>query len=454
MSAPRHPLRNVRVVDFSWIVAGPQATRILADLGADVIRVEYPGRLDSTRLGNPASGAPRGSPDHSGMFNNLNRNKRSATLNVMHPGGMALLHDLLRVSDVVIENFSPRVFESWGLTYEAMAAINPTIIYISLSGFGHAGRDREYVTWGPTAQAVSGLTAMSGLPGKQPAGWGYSYLDHTAGYYGALAIQMALYHRARTGDGQYIDIAQVETGMVLAGAQILDYAVNGRGYLAAGGPPGNRAREPQVAPHNTYRCRNSSPIPPSPPSRSLRAAARQRSRPDGMSAPLPRGAGEGTGEGADRWVTIVCETEAQWRALCRVLGDPDWAQDERFRSSASRYAHQDELDARIEAWTRERDAYDVMELLQSAGVPAGVVQNARDKAERDPQLRARDFYREADHPLLGRHVFEGLPVQFSRSTWQIRYGAPLLGEHNTDVYGALLGRSDAELSTLADEAAI
>jgi crotonobetainyl-CoA:carnitine CoA-transferase CaiB-like acyl-CoA transferase len=400
-------------VDFSWIVAGPQATRILADMGADVIRVEYPGRIDSVRMGNPTGDAPPGSVDHSGMFSNFNRNKRSATLNVMHPGGMALLHDLLRVSDVVIENFSPRVLEGWGLTYEAMAAINPAIIYISLSGFGHTGRDREYVTWGPTAQAVSGLTAMSGLPDHPPAGWGFSYLDHTAGYYGALAIQMALYHRDRTGEGQYIDIAQVETGMVLTGTQMLDYAVNGRGYLASGGPPGNRSREPQIAPHNSYCCR-----------------------------------------GDDRWVTIVCETEEHWSALCRVMESPAWTKDERFRTNAGRYINQDDLDAHIEAWTRTLDPYDVMYLLQSAGVPSGVVQNQRDKSERDPQLEARGFYRRADHPTLGVHAYEGLPFLFSRSDWSVRRGAPLLGEHTPDVYHDLLGRSDDELATLAEETAI
>jgi crotonobetainyl-CoA:carnitine CoA-transferase CaiB-like acyl-CoA transferase len=294
-----------------------------------------------------------------------------------------------------------------------MAAINPAIIYISLSGFGHIGRDREYVTWGPTAQAVSGLTAMSGLPDHPPAGWGFSYLDHTAGYYGALAIQMALYHRDRTGEGQYIDIAQVETGMVLAGTQMLDYAVNRRGYLATGGPPGNRSREPQIAPHNSYRCR-----------------------------------------GDDRWVTIVCETEEHWSALCRVMESPAWTEDERFRTNAGRFVHQDDLDAHIESWTRALDPYDVMYLLQSAGIPSGVVQNQRDKSERDPQLEARGFYRRADHPTLGVHAYEGLPYQFSRSDWGVRRGAPLLGEHTPDVYHDLLGRSDEELATLAEEAAI
>jgi crotonobetainyl-CoA:carnitine CoA-transferase CaiB-like acyl-CoA transferase len=429
MTDSRLPLDNVRVVDFSWIVAGPQATRILADLGADVIRVEYPGRVDSVRMGNPVAGAPPGSVDHSGMFSNFNRNKRSATLNVMHPAGMALLHDLIRVSDVVIENFSPRVLEGWGLTYETMAAINPAIIYISLSGFGHTGRDREYVTWGPTAQAVSGLTAMSGLPGMPPAGWGFSYLDHTAGYYGAFAIQMALYHREQTGEGQYIDMAQVETGMVLAGTQILDYAVNGRGYLASGGPPGNRSREPQIAPHNSYRCRSEA-----------RGAASDEAEPDAQRS--------------DRWVTIVCETEEQWQALCRVAARPEWAKDKRFRTNRLRYEHQDALDAAIESWTCTLDAYDVMERLQAAGVPAGVVQNQRDKSERDPQLRARGFYRRADHPTLGEHEYEGLPFSLSHATWSVRRGGPLLGEHTAEVYGALLGRSEAEIATLAEEAAI
>lgn len=409
----RLPLRNLRVVDFSWVVAGPQATRILADLGADVIRVEYEGRLDSMRLSSEIVDAPRGSVEHSGMFATFNRNKRGVTLNVQHPDGMALLHDLLRVSDVVIENFSARVFAGWGLPYEAMRAINPAIIYVSISGFGHEGRDRGYVTWGPTAQAVSGLTAMSGLPGLPPAGWGFSYLDHTAGFYGALAIQLALYHREQTGADQYIDIAQVETGMALTGPQVLDYAVNGRGYLASGGPPGNRSRTRAVAPHNTYRC-----------------------------------------VGDDRWVTIVCEDEGQWRAFCRALGDPDWTNDPCFSSGEARYQNQDALDRNIEQWTAVRDPYEVMEALHAAGVPAGVAQNAQDKREHDPQLAARGFYQPSEHAVLGRHDNEGLPVKFSRSTWSIRHAQPLVGEHRAAVYGDLLGRSEAQLAALSAEAAI
>ncbi|MGI8550255.1 MAG: CaiB/BaiF CoA transferase family protein, partial [Dehalococcoidia bacterium] len=370
------PLGGVRVVDFSWIVAGPQATRLLADYGAEVIRIEYEGRLDSIRIGMTSPPADPASPNGSGFFNNLNRNKRSVTLNLNHPRGIELLKQLIAVSDVVVENFSSRVMEQKGLSYETMAAINPGVIYLSLSGFGHVGRDRDYVTWGPTAQAVSGLTLMSGLPDSPPAGWGYSYLDHTAGYYGAMALLFALYERRRSGLGQYIDIAQIETGMVLAGPAILDAQVNGRAYRRPGNPPGNHASYPAVAPHNSYRC-----------------------RPDLQHA-----------DAGDRWVAIAVFTDEEWQALCRVMDEPAWCHEARFAGNAGRLHDQADLDRLIESWTSGLDRYDVMYLCQAAGVPAGVVQDAADKQERDPQLAARNFYPEIDHAELGRHRFEGVPI--------------------------------------------
>jgi benzylsuccinate CoA-transferase BbsF subunit len=409
---PTAPLQGVRVVDFSWIVAGPQATRILADFGADVIRVEYAGRVDSIRIGMISPGTPAASLNASGFFNNLSRNKRSVTLNMNDPRGLEAIKRLMTVSDIVVENYSAGVMEAKGLSYAEMAAVNPAIIYLSLSGFGHEGRDRENITWGPTAQAVSGLTYMSGLPGQPSAGWGYSYLDHTAGYYGALAAMLALYHRALSGRGQYIDISQIETGMVLAGPAILDRSVNGRSYRRPGNPPGNRSSYPAVAPHNTYPCR-----------------------------------------GDDRWVTIVAEDERQWAALVEAMGSPDWARSPEFATNAARLAHQDALDERIGAWTRLFDPIDLMLLLQGKGVPAGAVQTIADRMERDPQLAARGFYPEADHPELGRHRFEGVPMQMSRSQWRAERGAPLLGEHNEAALGELLGLSEDEVLELTLEAA-
>ena len=191
----RPPLDGVRVVDFTWIVAGPTCTRLLGDLGAEVIRVENEQTLDSIRFGRPH---PNGfaPPDSGAMFNWLDRNKRSITVNARHPDGLDLIKRLIRVSDVVVENYSSRILENWGLSYEEQQAENPEIIYVSLSGFGHSGPQRDYSTWGPTAQALSGLTAMSGLPeAPEPAGWGYSYLDHMAGFTAAAAITAALKHR-------------------------------------------------------------------------------------------------------------------------------------------------------------------------------------------------------------------------------------------------------------------
>jgi len=406
------PLAGVRVIDFSWIVAGPQATRILADFGADVIRVEYAGRIDSIRIGLVSPEAEPGSLDASGFFNNLNRNKRSITLNINDPRGLAAVRRLLTVADIVIENYSAGVMERKGLSYEAMAAVNPAIIYLSVSGFGHRGRDREHITWGPTAQAVSGLTYMSGLPGRPAAGWGYSYLDHTAGYFAALAALFALYHRAQTGRGQYVDLSQIESGMVLAGPAILDRAVNGRSYRRPGNPNGNRASYPAMAPHNTYPCR-----------------------------------------GEDRWVAIAVESEAQWAALVDAMGAPAWAQGAEFATNGARLANQDALDTHIGAWTASFAPHDLMLLLQGRGVPAGAVQTIADRMERDPQLQARGFYPEADHPLLGRHRFEGVPFTPSRSPWRVASGGPLLGEHNSDVLCDLLGLSDEELLDLTLEAA-
>ena len=206
------PLEGVRVCDFSWIVAGPQATRILADLGAEVIKVENADHLDSLR-GSLATANERG------LHNNFNRNKLGITANLGHPGGRALVERLITTSDLVVENFSAGAFARMGFPYERLRELRADIVYLSVSGYGHVGRDASYVTWGPTAQAVSGATAMSGLPDQPPAGWGFSYLDHTAGYYGAIAALMALYHRKETGEGQHVDLSQVETGMVLGGVQ-------------------------------------------------------------------------------------------------------------------------------------------------------------------------------------------------------------------------------------------
>jgi len=409
---PRGPLTGLRVVDFSWVVAGPQATRVLADFGAEVIRIEYEARIDPSRLGDAAATAAPGSVNGGLLFNHFNRNKLSFNVNAVHPRGLDLIKRLIAISDVVIENFRAHVLDSWGLGYEAMQRIRPDIIYCSLSGFGHTGRDRAFSTWGPTAQAISGLTMMSGLPEQAPAGWGFSYMDHTAGYYAAAAVLMALHHRNRTGQGQYIDISQIETGMVLTGPAVLDYSVNGRPFRRPGSPPGNRSEHPASAPHGVYPCTDD-----------------------------------------DRWIAIAVGSDGQWQALRQAMGDPAWAGDPRFATLAARVAHQDELEPALGAWTRTQEARSLMERLQALGVPAGMVQNARDRMEDDPQLRARGAFGVLESAELGPARHEKPHPHLSRTPGSLRLPPPLFGEHSGYVLHDLLGLSEAEVAELAAEAA-
>ncbi len=402
------PLDGIRVCDLTWIIAGPVCTRVLADFGAEVIRVEHEQALDSVRMGRPLIGdVPTG--NNSGFFNYISRNKKSVALNARHPDGHTVLKRLIAASDVLVENFSAEVMESWGLGYDELREINPAIVYCSVSGFGHSGRDKRHTTWGPTAQALSGLTYMSGLPGMPPAGWGYSYMDHTAGYYAASAVMMALHHRNRTGEGQWIDMSQVEAGIVLTGPAVLDSQVNDTSWRNDPNlPPGNHAWEPKVAPHNAYRAR-----------------------------------------GDDRWLAISAANDDEWRALAGVIGE-GLATDERFANNEGRLGHEEALDGAIGAWVAGRDAYESMRLLQAAGVPAGVCQTAGDRFERDPQLKSRDWWHVLPHPEMGDCDYDGIVPKLSLTPGQMRKSSPAFGADTADVMRDVLGMTDDEFIALTE----
>ena len=417
-------LAGVRVVDLTWVRAGPQATRILSMMGAEVIRVEWPAAPDITRLGALRNTPPGITPgvNTAGDFANFGVNKLSCVLNVRDERGMQLLRELIGISDVVIENFSSRVLDEWGLDYQAQRRLNPTIIYVSMAGFGHSGPWRDYDTWGPAVQAMTGLTQVSGRPDLEPSGWGYSYMDHTGGYYGAMATLTALHHRVKTGQGQWVDLSQIEAGCTLTGAAILDYTVNGRPTKRPGFPAGNRtawpgfpitdsySRGPHAAPHNNYRTR---------------------------------------GDGHWDWCVIVCRTEQDWRTLVHEMGDPAWANDERFATLLGRLEHQDDLDRNIDAWTHGFEKYELCERLQAAGVAAAPVISTGERVERDPQLRYRGtFASTINHPLLGEYGCESFPAKFSETPWNIWRHGPLLGAENDYVYQGLLGVTDERFQDL------
>jgi crotonobetainyl-CoA:carnitine CoA-transferase CaiB-like acyl-CoA transferase len=401
-------LEGIRILDFTRVVVGPIATRLLAAAGAEVIRVENMNAIDTTRVQDPIRGE-KWSPDRSPAFNNMNSNKLSITLNTWHPEAMNLLKRLIAMSDVVIENFSSRVMERWGLSYETLTEIKPDIIYVSMSGFGHSGPYRDYGAMGPTAQALSGLSYMSGIPGQQPAAWGFSYLDITPGYCGTTAVLLALRHRHLTGQGQYIDLSPIECGVTFCGPAILDYAVNNRPYR----PTGNRLNHPAAAPHGIYRCK-----------------------------------------GDDRWCAISIFTEDEWDAFCKVIDRSQWTNDPKFATRLARLDNQDELDGHITEWTCRFTPVEVMYQLQSSGIAAGVVESTRDRVDNDAQLEERGMFIEIEHPELGKQKVDGFAFKLSRTPLEIRTPPPLMGEHNSYVYENLLGLTPEEIQNLASEGAI
>jgi crotonobetainyl-CoA:carnitine CoA-transferase CaiB-like acyl-CoA transferase len=417
------PLNGIRIVDFSWFLASAGGTRFMSAFGAESIKIELKSHPD-TRLAAMAPVGGRGARDKAtaplpgvtdlnmgGQFNNKNPGKRGISLNVRHPKGLAIVKRLVAMSDIVAEGFSPGVLDNWGIGYAALKKIKPDIIYVQQSGMGAQGTYGRFRTVGPIANAFAGLSDMSGLPEPaMPAGWGYSYLDWMGAYSFALAMLSALFHRNRTGEGQWIDASQTEVGLFINGPAILDWSANERIWTRFG----NRSPYKPAAPHGAYPC-----------------------------------------AGDDRWIAIACFTEAEWNSFVKVAAHPEWATDSRFATLAARLAHQDALDAQVRDWTKSRDAYQTMLDLQQAGVPAGVCQTAGDRCDRDPQLKSLEWLTEVTGTKIGRWPLAEVPIKLSESPayigGRIDRGAPCYGEDNEYVFGELLGMSTSEIKALADD---
>jgi crotonobetainyl-CoA:carnitine CoA-transferase CaiB-like acyl-CoA transferase len=425
----RWALEGTRVIDLTWLLAGPGGTRILASLGAEVIRVECrePRAVDFLRYtppfprkdsGAPAqdygmlSGSPANGLNRSGNFNNINPGKFGVTLNLNHPKGRDLLRRLVAKSHVLCENFSPERMDQWGVGYGDMRRVNPSVIYVQTTGMGKAGVYRDYAGYGPTAQALSGMTAMSGLPEpRQPAGWGYSYLDHSPGYYSSMMIIAALIRQRRTGQGCYIDLSQTEIGIMLSGAATLKHQFDGQPTRRHG----NRMPYAPWIPHGAFPCR-----------------------------------------GDDEWIAIAVQNDEQWAALAAEIGS--WALDDRFARASARKANEDDLEHKLAAWTADHDSYGLTARLQALGVPVGPVQKSADRFTRDPQLEARKYFVTLPHSEIGDWPFDGFPARMSASPAYVgglaNRGAPVLGEDNEHIYREILGIGAVELRALQEEGAV
>ena len=414
-SDPCAALSPIRICDFTGQLAGAGATKTLATFGAQVIRVEdraRDGRWDIFRGSWPFVDDRRGI-ELGGPFNNHNVEKLGVTLDMRRPGAKDILEELISVSDVVTENFSKGVLVRWGFSYEEMVRIKPDIIYVSNCGFGHVGPYSEFKTWGPIVQAVSGLTFQSGLPDMPPAGWGFSYMDHTGGYLMAIAILMAVYHRNRTGLGQWVDMSCTDGAAALNGPALLDFTVNGVPTRRPGSPDSNRSIYPVMAPHGIYRC-----------------------------------------EGEDRWVAIAVRNDDDWIDMCEVMGLTDLAADSRLANVEGRVKHHDAIDIRIEEWTSARTPMQVMEAMQGKGVPSAAVQRPEDRTDRDLNTQSWGLFPEVEHPEMGRVRVDGSPIKLSETPAVIERGAPTLGQHNDEIFGDLLGMGSETVRSLSDRGVI
>ncbi len=392
-------LAGVKILDFMWAIAGPASTRMLADYGATVVRLESTTRFDAVRTVGPFQGGKPGL-ENAGLFYNMNAGKLPVTLDLSKPAAREVVLDLVRWADVVTESFSPKTMQAWGFDYASLRQIKPDIIMLSTCLMGQTGPRAKFAGFGNLAAAISGFFHPTGWPDRPPAGPFGAYTDYIAPWYNATAVMAALTHKHHTGEGQHIDLSQAEAALQFLGPSLLDYTVNGR----IQGPAGNRDRN--FAPHGVYPAR-----------------------------------------GQDRWIAIAVENDRQWQALCRVIGRPELADDARYADRAARLARHDELDELLADWTRQHDMLEAETRLQADQVPASALRNIRELYD-DPQLQQRQHFVELSHPTHGTTTVEGSRFKFSRTPARVEGAAPTLGRANAYVLETILGYSQERITEL------
>ena len=387
------PLAGLRVLDLTRVLAGPYCTMLLADMGADVVKVERPGAGDDTRgYGPPFVGG------ESTYFMSVNRNKRGMTLDLKHERGLEILRDMLAVADVVVENFRPGLLESFGYGYKAARELNPRLIYCSISGYGGTGPDAARPGYDLIIQGEGGIASLTGDPDGPPFKVGTSQADIVAGMMACQGILLALLARERTGRGQKVDIGMLDCQVALLTYQAGIYFATGESPTRIGN------RHPSIVPYETFECR-------------------------------------------DGYLNVACGNEPMWRRFCAAAGLEEIADDPRFRSNAVRVEHAADLRAVLGPTMAERTVAEWIEALRSAGVPAGRIDSVRDVCEH-PQVIARDMVVELEHPTAGPIRVTGVPVKLSDTPGAVRSPPPVLGQHTHEVLSEWLGMSEAEVAAL------
>ena len=405
------PLEGVRILDLAQVYAGPTATRLLADLGADVIKIEGLKRMDITRnFVMPENDSSDDYWNKSGYFLMRNGGKKSLTLDFSEESGGAgieIVKKLAAHCDIVVESFTPHVMHKLGIDYEALKQIRPDVIMISLSGYGQNGPWRDYSAYGMGLEPASGISSLTGYEGGDPLRTGISFTDPYSGIVGAGAVLAAIVYRRRTGKGQYIDLSEQEAAIPVTGYATMDYAMNKRLPKRMGN------RSLWHAPQGVYRC-----------------------------------------SGEDNWLAVTIREDGEWAALSKALGHDEWTGNPRFVDVASRFAHHDEIDALIEAWTKTQDHIEAMHKLQAAGVLAAAVLNPK-QVLLDPHLKARGFFDRVETVRKDERLIpHQIGAKFSGFQPDTARRAPKLGEHNREILGGLLGIGEDEIKKLEENKVI
>jgi len=396
--------KPLRIVDLTNGWAGPMATCLLGDFAAEVIKVESPSHMDWWR-GAGLQGTTNGAKlyEQSPTFNTVNRNKYGIALELTHPRGRELFRELIRVSDVLVANYPPRILRKLGIDYQVLSAVNPQLVMVTLPAFGNWGPESEYVGFGCTTEAMAGITGVSGYENGPPQMLSNAVGDPGTALNACFATLVGVFEQERRGEGVSIDLSHVEGLLPMNAAALLDYTINGRVQERLGN------RHPSMAPHGCYPCK-----------------------------------------GDDEWVVITVTSDVEWEQFCHALGDPAWAREEKFATAPGRKAAEDELDGYLAAWTKEHEHYEVMELLQKAGVAAGAVLSGPEILS-DAHLAAREFLLPIEKAEAGTHLYPGFIPRFHPSSSAMRLPPPCFGEHNAYVFGTILGLSAEEIEGLAKE---
>jgi crotonobetainyl-CoA:carnitine CoA-transferase CaiB-like acyl-CoA transferase len=399
----KYPLEGIRVFFIGSTWAGPMCAALFSDMGAEVIRLESHTWIDPYRI---LWARDRGNLEQGPVFQVLNRNALSITLNLSQPRAIELAEAIVKISDVLLDNTSPGVLKRWGLDYAAVGAINPSIIMASISGYGQNGPMSPQSAYGPASTSLSGLASLVGYEGEDPVGMLTAYPDPVAGIFAFFSIMAALHYRVTTGKGQYIDVAQLEAVASMMPEEILDYTMNSRVASCRGNSSF------WMAPHGCYRCK-----------------------------------------GEDKWITIACATEEEWQALCQATGNYQWLEDKRFVDIHFRLENRKELDKLIEQWTSGYTDYEAMEILQQAGVAAVPVFSIGNMFT-DPHAQEEEYLVHLPHPEEPGSYVYNVPWKLSETPGGIRRHAPLMGEHNEYVLCELCGLPKEEFQRLVEEKVI